>query len=176
MAVSAPGLAGAYQQRLASAAAFLATKIPVKEDKDPFDPHPAPRLTDAQASTLVRYGNYVDRPQLFFEELERGKITPEGVEVVKTLMPGAFAELQQRTQLALVDMMARGQKPPFAQRERLGVLLDIPATAAQRPAHASFLQRNMLASEQSITGAPAPPKRPMPTKAQPSSLDRLEGR
>lgn len=174
---STPMLAGALTQRLTDAAAFMSTKIPVHPDPDPFDPHPAARLSDAQASTLLRYDAYIDRPMLFFEEVERGKITHEGVEVVRALMPGAFAEMQQRTVEGLADLMAIGKKPPYAQRERLGILLDVPAVPSQRPEHMGFLQQNMLASTPAPkTPGAVPPKRPIATKSQPSTLDRLEGR
>lgn len=174
---STPMLAGALTQRLTDAAAFMSTKIPVHPDPDPFDPHPAARLSDAQASTLLRYDAYIDRPMLFFEEVERGKITHEGVDVVRALMPGAFAEMQQRTVEGLADLMAIGKKPPYAQRERLGILLDVPAVPSQRPEHMGFLQQNMLASTPAPkTPGAVPPKRPIATKSQPSTLDRLEGR
>ncbi len=164
---------------MTSAYALLASKIPTHADPDPFDPHPAARLSDVQAATIVRYGSYVERPMRFFEEAEHGKITHEGVEVVKLLMPGMFAELQQRTVEGLADMMARGQKPPHAQRERLGLLLDIPAVPSQRPEHMRLLQSNLVASNQAAKsgpqGATAPP-RPIASKPQPSTLDRLEGK
>jgi hypothetical protein len=176
---NAPNLAGGLTARLTSAAAFLAGVIPVHGDVDPFDPHPAARLSDAQAATVVRYGAYVERPMLFFEELEHGKMTHEGIEVAKVLMPGAFAELQQRTVEGLAELMAQGKKPPFAQRERLGILLDFPATPSQRPEHMRLLQANVTVSGQAAkTASPGAqaPKRPLPTKSQPSTLDRLEGR
>ena len=71
-----------------------------------------------------------------------------------------------------------GKRPPFAQRERLGNLLKFPATPSQRPEHMKLLQANVINSDKAnkaAPGAPAP-KRPMPTKSQPSTLDRLEGR
>lgn len=178
---SAPGVAGELATRMTSAAAFMAARIPVHADPDPFDPHPAARLTDSQAATVVKYDAYLQRPMLFFEELEHGKMTPEGVEVIRELMPGTFAELQQRTVEGLADLMAQGKKPPFAQRERLGVLLGIPAVPSQRPEHMRLLQANVANSGKEPKppqhGAPVqPPRRPIATKSQPSTLDRLEGR
>lgn len=175
---TAPQIAGALTQRLTSAAAFLAARIPVQPDKDPFDPHPAPRLTDSQASALIKYDGYLQRPMRFFEELAHGKLTHEGVEVIREVMPGAFAELQARTVEGIADLMAQGKKPPFAQRERIGVLMHVPATPSQRPEHGRFLQSNVVpfgGAQKPPNGAPAP-KRQMPTKSQPSTLDRLEGR
>jgi hypothetical protein len=176
MQANAPEIAGRLTQRMTSAMAFLASKVPVKSDPDPFDPHPAPRMSDAQADTFMKYYSYVERPMRFFEELERGKITYEGAETIKTLMPDAFAEVQTRTMDGLADLLAQGKKPPFAQRQRLGMLLDFPAVPSQRPEHMKLLQDNVLGSEQAARGKTSGPKRPIPTKTQPSTLDRLEGR
>jgi hypothetical protein len=177
ISTNAPNLASGLTQKLVSAAAFMASKMPVHEDRDPFDLHPAPHLTDAQASAIIRYDAYVEKPMRFFDEVSHGKITHEGVEVARALMPGAFAELQQRTVEGLADLIAQGKKPPYAQRERLGILLDIPATPAQRPDHMRLLQANVAApSAQGKQAQPTPPKRPYVAKSQPSALDRLEGR
>lgn len=181
---TAPQVAGALSQRMTDAAAFLASKMPPGSDPDPFDPHDAPRLTDQQAHEFVNYARYVDRPQRFFEEAEHGKITPEGVETARALMPKAFAEFQQRTLETMADMMTKGIKVPYRQRERLGILLDIPAVPSQRPDHMALLQSNVIGSDKAAKAkgpggpmGPSGPKRPMPTKKDAtSSWDRLEGR
>ena len=109
----------------------------------------------------------------FFEELERGKITYEGTETIRTLMPDAFAEVQQRAIVGLSELMSRGVAPPYRQRERLGILLGVAAVPSQRPEHMRLLQSNLLPSEQSETNRPAPSRGP-PIKAQQTTLDRLE--
>ncbi len=175
---TAPQFAGALTQRFTDAAAFLASKVPVHPDPDPFDPHQAPKLNDQQAHELMQYVGYVDRPERFFEEAAHGKLTYEGVETAKVLMPAAFAEFQQRTLTEMADMMAKGIEVPFRQRERLGVLLDIPAVPSQRPDMMRMLQANVVNSDKAAKpNAPGGgPSRPLPTKTQPSALDRLEGR
>lgn len=180
MAQSAPNLSQALGRRLTDALAFAAAAAPKPKDPDPFDPHPAPKMSDAEAFSYVQKMRYVKRPELFFEEAAAGKITYEGVEVARALMPGAFAEMQQRTAEALADMIAAGSAPPYRQRERLGLLLDIPAVPAQRPDHVRFLQQIAVQSTQSPEpqGAPAKgpngPKRPLSSPTQQNPLDRLE--
>jgi hypothetical protein len=176
---TAPMLAGALSQRMTSAAAFMASKMPSVPDPDPFDPHPRPMLTDAQAAEFAAYDYYAEKPLRFFEEAEHGKITYEGVEVARALMPGAFAEMQQRTVEGLAELMAKKTPPPYLARQRLGMMLGIPAVPEQRPEHIGFLQKNVVGSEKAgqVTGAQSkPPSRPLPTKSQSSTLDRLEGR
>ena len=176
---TAPNLASALSQRMTSAAAFMMSKLPTGPDPDPFDPHPRPKLTDAQAAEFAAYDHYAQKPSRFFEEAAHGKMTFEGVEVARALMPSAFAEMQQRTVEGLADLMAKGTPPPYVARQRIGIMLGIPAVPEQRPDHMGFLQANVIGSEKAEKapqGAQSHPKRPMPTKAQSSTLDRLEGK
>lgn len=182
LAAVAPKLASAYTATAIRASEFLASKMPATAQPDPLNPHRKPRLTDADAAKLVRYASYTDRPMLFFEEVERGKLTREGAEAAAALMPKAFDELRMRTAQALADLQVRGVEVPYAQRERLGLLLGFPAVAAQRPEHMVFLQSNVQQDPDADTmsssskAAPAPPKRPIQNKSQQSALDRLEGK
>ncbi len=179
---TAPMLAGALSQRMTSAAAFMVSKMPSVPDPDPFDPHPRPMLTDAQAAEYAAYDHYAEKPTRFFEEAAHGKLTFEGVEVARALMPGAFAEMQQRTLEGLTDLMAKKSPPPYLARQRLGTMLGVAAVPEQRPDHLGFLQKNVIGSEKpgqasAIDNGASAPKRPLPTKPQSSStLDRLEGK
>lgn len=172
---TAPELAMGIQMRTARALAFLATKMPAAPDPDPLDPHPAPKISDAEAASFVRTYEYVQQPTKFLEDLSRGKLTFEGAEAAQAMMPDVFEDLQKRTLAQLADLKARGKAPPYQQRQMLGVLLNIPATPSQRPDHMAFLQANVQATSQPAPQAQAnPPKRPLPTKPQYSPLDRLE--
>jgi hypothetical protein len=171
-----PEIADGIVSRQVRAMAFLSSKVPVTPDPDPLDPHPAPKMTESEQAEFGRYAWYVEKPDRFFAEVARGKITFEGAEVAQALMPRAFADLQERTMEAIATQMAKGNKLPYRQREMIGVLLDIAATPAQRPEHAAFLQQNvsgMLPSEEPPPPAPAK-KRAASIPTQRSSYDRLE--
>lgn len=171
LGVHSPEIASALVARQVQAAQFLASKVPVTPDPDPLDPHPAPKMTANEEATLGRYAWYVEQPSRFFHEVAHGKVTFEGAETAQALMPGAFAELQQQTAEQLATMMSRSNKPPFRQRQYIGVLLDFAATPSQRPDHAAFLQKNVTMDEPS----PPPPKQGPPMKAPAmASYDRLE--
>jgi hypothetical protein len=74
-------------------------------------------------------------------------------------------------------MLARGKTVPLRQRERLGLLMDFPAVPSQQPAHAAFLQGNVIGSEK--MNQPPPPSgasKPTAIKSPSSALDRLEER
>jgi hypothetical protein len=171
---TSPELAAALNHRMSSSLAFLSTKMPVAADRDPLDPHPAPRMTDAQAAEFARYAWYAERPARFFEEVAHGKLTPEGAETAQALMPAAFAELQQRMMDAIATHMARGRSVPFQQRLVIGAVLDIPAVPAQRPEHMLTLQKNVLPSPGDLQSQPAPSRRSASIPTQRNALDRLE--
>ncbi len=175
LAQTAPELAGGLMQKATDYVAFMQAKIPQGPPPDPLDPHPTPpKLTDAEASKLARYDWYWEKPERFFMEVERGHVTFEGIEVAKAAMPGAFAELQAKTAEGLATLAAQGRKPPFAQRQKIGTLLEFPATAAQTAQHMAFLQQNAMLSSHAATQAPPAQKGPIKNIAQRSPLDRLE--
>lgn len=177
MSATHPELAQAIIARQTNALGFLASKAPTGGDPDPLDPHSAPRMSDADASTFAKFAFYSAKPERFFDELEHGKITAEGAETARALMPNAFSELQARMTDAIATHMARGRTVPFQQRLKIGSLIGIEATPSQKPEHMQFLQAG-LAEQQN-------PKPPMPGgtakmtmgagNAQTSALDRLSG-
>lgn len=174
MSATAPELAGGLSKRMTDGLSFLASKMPSGPPPDPLDPKPAPKMTDQEAAKFARYAWYVEKPARFFDEVAHGKLTFEGIETARTLMPGAFAELQARTAEGLATLAAQGRKPPFQQRAALGSLLGFPAVPSQRPDHAAFLQANAAAI--GITQG-APPKKggtPSRSISTSSALDRLE--
>lgn len=168
-----PDLAQSIVARQVNALSFLASKMPVAGDKDPLDPHPVPRMSDADAATFAKYVDYASQPTLFFDEMARGKVTYEGAETARALMPRAFEELQARMMDAMATHMARGRSIDYQQRLKIGDVLDIPATASQQPGHGSFLQQNVVPLPQTNKPAPAKPQA-SPAKSQQSALDMLE--
>jgi len=174
IAQSAPELAGALMQKATSYLAFMEARMPSTPPSDPLDPFPPPRMTPAEASKIAKYDWYWEKPERFFMEVERGHLTFEGIEVAKEAMPEAFAELQALTAEGLATLAAQGRKPPFAQRQKIGDLLEFPATAAQGFEHAQFLQKNAMLSSQGSGPAKAPPRASTQSKPQRSPYDRLE--
>ena len=183
IATHSPEIASGIVQRQVKAMIFLSSKVPQQGDPDPLDPRKTPEMTPTEQAQFAKYAWYTEKPERFFAEVARGKLTPEGAETAQALMPRAFEQLQQQTFDALTTQLARGNKIPFRQRQILGELLDFAATPAQRPQHRTFLQGNvsdvppsdpMLASNQQISpAAKASSRRPMLSQSG-SALDRLE--
>jgi hypothetical protein len=173
LAAHSPEIAESLTAKHVQAMTFMASKVPVSPDPDPFDPHPAPKLTRGEEAELGRYWYYAEKPARFYAEVARGKLTYEGAEVAQALTPGPFEQLQLQTAEALTERLAKGDRIPFRQRQTLGVLLDFAATPSQRPEHARFLQKNLEPLLE-----PPPPPAPGRKAATPiqrtSSYDRLE--
>lgn len=179
IATHSPEIANGLVSRQVQAMAFLSSKLPQQGDPDPLDPHKAAEMTPSEQASFARYAWYTEKPERFFAEVSRGKLTPEGAETAQALMPRAFEQLQAQTFDALTTQLARGKRLPFRQRELLGQLLDFAATPAQRPDHRTFLQQNvadvLASNEQTTPAAPKGPRRTMMSQNG-SALDRLEGK
>jgi len=172
---SHPEVADVLIARQAQALAFLASKAPPREEYDPLAPHQRARMSDAEAYTFSKYVSYAQKPERFFEEVAAGKVTYEGAETAAALMPRAFAELQARTMESIAAHMARGRSIPVQERQKIGDMLGIPATPAQRPEHQAFLQSMLQSTAQAQASAPRAAKSGgSPAKAQRSALDMLE--
>ncbi len=180
IAATSPQLASGLQQRITSVFALLASKTPAASP-DPYNPHPAPRMNHAEATSYLRSHYYAEKPQRFFDEIEHGRITREGAEVARLAMPDAFAELQARMGAEVADAISRGIKVPFSQRRRIDTLLETQTDPSSRPDVMKTLQANVQSVEASgkmspDAAPPAPvPKRPFAQKTttQQSPYDRL---
>lgn len=172
ISASSPNVANALVQRTVDALSFLASKKPSGGDPDPFDPHPAPRMTDQQAHEFASYMWYAQKPERFFVEVEHGKLTYEGAETARALMPRAFAELQARTAEALATQLASGKAPAFQQQLKIDSVLDMNTLPSRRPEHMLLLQQNVAPLPSQGGGGPS--RRSAQIKPQRSALDRLE--
>ena len=180
IATHSPEIADGIVTRQVRAMSLLSSKLPQQGEPDPLDPHKRVEMTPSEEASFARYAWYAEKPERFFAEVSRGKLTPEGAETAQALMPRAFEQLQQETFEALTTQLARGNKLPFRQRELLGQLLDFAATPAQRPEHRTFLQQNVSdvlpSNEPPLSAAPAKSRRATTPPSGSDALDRLEAK
>lgn len=180
IATHSPEIADGIVTRQVRAMSLLSSKLPQQGEPDPLDPHKRVEMTPSEEASFARYAWYAEKPERFFAEVSRGKLTPEGAETAQALMPRAFEQLQQETFEALTTQLARGNKLPFRQRELLGQLLDFAATPTQRPQHRAFLQQNVAdvlpSNEPPLSAAPAKSRRATTPPSGSDALDRLEAK
>jgi hypothetical protein len=169
----APNVAAQHAAAQSRALGYLADQIPPDPAPDPFRAPRQPTLTPMQAARIAQLGRYVERPLAFFEDVERGRVTPEGIEMAKILMPRAFEDLQLRTVEAIRDAAAAGRPIRYEERVRVSLLLGVIGDPSLHPDAIASLQGHLAQSDVQLpSGSPA---RSGPI-AKPSTLDRLEER
>lgn len=176
IAQTSPDAAKAYQVNAVRAVNYLASKIPPNNNTNPLRGPEGPELSYSQAIQLAQVADYVENPLKFFKDLERGKVTPEGADAIRTMMPKTFEQLQVQTLEAIADAKAKNKPIPLDARMRLSMLMDITGDASLRPVNGKLLQENVSApppkdppSQGQVNG-----RKPLNLDSQSSKFDRLE--
>jgi hypothetical protein len=177
MAANAPNVAGGVARGMTRAIAFLQSKLPPQKSVDPLAPNRARAWTSTDAEKFMRYVDAAKNPMGVLADIERGKVTSEGVETLKVLVPTLYRDLQQRTMEEIADQLAKGKPIPYETRLKLGTVLDIPADPSLRPQVKTFLQSNVTTPPASGgktgTGPTGPAHPPIKLATQHSEFDRL---
>lgn len=173
----APRTTVALQSAISRRDEFLRARVPAAALRaDPLQPHLSrPNVSDAERQRFMRYVEAVDNPMQIVEDLERGRITREGVEALREVYP----RLYERIQRTVMEELAGLERPmPYPQRLQLGILLDIPTDPSLRPESIAMLQAR-YAQPPSAPPTPAPEAMaPSPelAAAHASETDRLVAR
>lgn len=104
----------------------------------PFAPALPP--SKSEAARWMNRLRAVENPTSILDDLAKGKLTPEGVDAVRTVYPETFADIQAQVIDRLTQMEARGEKPAYAKRVELGLLLGIPTDPTMTPEAIASLQ------------------------------------
>ena len=100
----------------------------------------------------------VENPTSILDDLAAGRLTPESIDAVRTVYPETFAEIQGQVMDRLTTMEQRGERPSYAKRVELGLLLGIPTDPTMTPESIAALQAQYQPTEAEAAGPqPAPP-------------------
>jgi hypothetical protein len=174
-----PKAAENYTATTLKAINFITGYVPVKERRDPLDPHSVPPLSWEEANRLVRAATYATRPETVWDDFERGVVTAEGLAAAQTLMPESFATFQEKLYEQVESGMLSRRRLSSAQRLRIDKLLQSPAGPDLRPRSLRRLQDDFAApASPSQGGAPPAPQtgQPVDMKVQQSGFDAVEAR
>jgi hypothetical protein len=169
----APQLRSVLVQKQLEAAQFL-------YDKAPKNPAAALSLnpliddwqpSDAELAKWERYNAAVQDPISVVEEMQQGIVSREGVEVLRTLYPKLYGEVQQEFATRISELQT---KLPYVQRLNLSVLLDMPVdpsttpqfVAAMQNAHGQAIQEEKQQQQGLRTSANVDFATPTQTQAQ----------
>lgn len=117
---------------------------------------------DYEIAKFERYLGAVERPQSVLEDLQRGTLTAEGVEALKTVYPALYGQVREQV---MERLAVDGDKLSYQKRLMLGTLLDIPSDESLLPQNVLGLQANFAASAQ--------PPQPSPGAANFTKSDKL---
>jgi hypothetical protein len=156
IAPSAPGVAASMTQKLDVVHQFLQSKMPVDplEGTSIFANKTGYVPSDAEMAKWERYVKAVDNPAGVIEDIAEGSPSQEGVEVLKTVYPAMFKQLQSSVLFAIME-----QQPTldYKQRLTLGTLFDIPSDPSLASAFVSTMQGNFVQQNNGEQGG-RPPK------------------
>lgn len=121
----APKLADAMVATTMAGLALLKDKLPGAPPGDPLDPgRRPPDPPAAQRVAWLRYYDAVKDPLSVVDDLRDGRLSPEGVEVLKTVYPPLYDQVHQKAFEAMASGKLKDLDPQ--QRMGLGLLLDLP--------------------------------------------------
>lgn len=136
---------------------FLAGKLP----RDPSPPHlqVGPDTWEPSHAELAKFARYmeaVEQPEKVIQRLSTATMTPEDAEVLKTVYPETYREIQGQLHSHMAQLRT---SLPYAKRLGLSIYLDVPVDLALTAEALSVYQRPRAPLEQQQATAPS---RPLP--------------
>lgn len=128
LAEVSPAVVKAAGDKAAAALKFLATKLPTSAPPDPLTPQLREvKPPDYELVRFARYVKAVQDPSVLVDELERGSLSLETVEAVKSVYPETYEQVRQ----TILNELSKAKHPlPYQERTRLEILLGIPASGS----------------------------------------------
>lgn len=179
LATVAPGTALALAQQANRAVEFLRSKLPPPSTTPHLlQPQLNQRTWDAASiDKFERYLETVKDPQSALDDLSRGRLTAEQVEVLKAVYPSLYNEM--RVTVA-AELAAHGQEMPFDSVVQLSLLMDVTGHPSLTPEYQAVLAQAREKNSQgggpdSPQQATVPPSKFKPMTVQKSLSERLAG-
>lgn len=187
MSDDAPRTQLALQQATMRGTAFLAARIPpgaVASSNAIPGARRRPRVSDGERARFMRYVEAVRDPLGVLDDLERRRLTREGVQTLREVYPRLYADLTATVLREIADRAERGRPMAYSDQLQLGVLLGVPTTPSLKPSNIVMLQANLAAlGAQQQLGAPTMRPRSRSSGSAPSvsgsfasEMQRIEAR
>lgn len=158
-----PEAAASAAETEARRRAFLQTKIPRTPGAGVgLQPHLSKlRPPIEEQRRFLAYARAADDPLSVLDDLRRGRLPREGIEVLRELYPQMYADVRARATELLAEQK---EKIDPAAARRIAALLGVVARPADDPAFVATIQAG-YAAQTGGTGAPpgGPPRRPVDT-------------
>jgi hypothetical protein len=147
---AAPNTSTAVDTLAVQAAMFLSKKLPkqttAKGMLEMFNKQRPPSKLDL--AKLERTLNALENPEVVYKEMENGKLSHEGAEVLRTVYPSLYAGLREK----VLEQVGKNPKMPYNKKLQLGILLDIPTDESLIPENVLGLQATFGSNPESEQG------------------------
>jgi hypothetical protein len=132
----------------------------------PFAPALPPSRQQMQ-QWLSRF-RAVQNPLSLLDDLAANKLTPEAVDAVRTVYPETYADIAGKVMDRLTKLDAKGERPSYANRIQLGLLLDMPTDPLMAPQVMQAVQGQYASQPDAVRQGQAPqaPRRKAPNIAK----------
>lgn len=135
----APNTSGFIETKAASGVNFLASKLPKRGSqagaftilKDNYIP------STMEMAKFERYVKAVENPLQALKEIDRGALTREHVEALKSVYPSIYKSLQMKV---IDEIQKHPEKLTYNKKIQMGILLDIPTDSSLLPQNVLGLQ------------------------------------
>lgn len=168
----APETASEYAKVTMRALGALAESMPKAPPSDPLNPFSPPRLSSSEAAKILRMVDYADAPEVFFKDLEAGRVDAESIAFMERIMPLTVYSLREAVIEEVAARKAMGKPVSFTQRTRVSLVLGAAVDPLFRPATIAALQTPSEPAEPLSPKANKPLT--LPKTAGVSQLDRIE--
>lgn len=136
--VHADKIADSAMQTAARGAAYLSARVPGTPPTKTITPqfeHPEP--TPDEKMKFLRSVRAVDDPLSVLDDMQRGRLTREGVDALKNVYPKLYEKLQEEAITRCADAK---KKLSYDQKIQLGMLLEVPTDATLDPGFIARMQ------------------------------------
>lgn len=157
----APKITGHLTERAVTATRFLhekAPRPPVHTDTAlPFRAKSAWEPAPLDLARWARYVAAVEDPMSVLDDMQDGRITPEGVEALRAIYPALYDEVLQSFTRRYDEMQ---DDLPYSQRVSLSALFGVPFDETMRPGFMATIQASYDSQQEPEQSGPASAVRP----------------
>lgn len=157
---AAPETASHIQQSLVKSVMFLQNKMPKSGyNSQQIVGQKEYQPSDVELSKFERYMQIIDAPATAIDELERGTLTSEHVEVLRSIYPSIYQAMRNEVIRQAQDS-EESAKLSYSKRLQMGLLFDVPTDESLIPSNILGLQSNFSQPQPQPTPMTASPVRP----------------
>lgn len=157
----APDTTGALNQTIIKANQFLASKLPVPQQTNPFEAKTVPSKTEL--ANFNRYYQIVEKPIAALGQIKNGTLGPETIETLQNVYPQLYAYMQQAVMKSAEKQVQLKEPIPYRIKQSMSLFLGQPIDQSLNPG-------SIAANQAAYITVPAPKDGTKPSRAGAAKL------